>query len=334
MIRQYKHIHQTVRSLPLVLVLAVGVLLASAPASAMEGGVSHYNQGTYGDFLMGYVPESGLYVRNDSMFQSTRLSGTVMGGRAYGRLDSQLVINLTKITGMIDLPAIGGFLGAGIGVPVIINNHITGSLAGNSLSRSSTSNQLQESHFQQSGGGNRGGISDIFLMPLIFAWNFGECHLVVSPVLFLPTGYYNANTLTNLGMNYLTFDGNVAFTWLNQQGYEVSFNAGYAVNGENRATNYQSGNEFHFDWTAAYHANERLALGAVGYLYAQTTPDTGSGATFGAYMSSAAGIGPAVSYTAPVAGKDVTLTVKWLHDVSAVNRLQGDVVYCSFAFQF
>jgi hypothetical protein len=335
MMRQVtKRLGNAVGSLAALPLLVFWVLAFAPVAQATEGGVSHYIQGAYGDFLMGYVPGPGLYVRNDFLFQSAHIGGTAKGGRVYGSLDSKLFLNLTKLTWLTDVPAIGGLVGLGVGVPIIVNERISGSMAADYSYRARKTKQFREGHFEKAGGGDRGGLSDLILMPLILGWNFGECHLVLSPLLFLPTGYYNPNVLTNLGMNYFTFDANAAFTWLNKQGYEVSFNAGYMISSENRATNYQTGNEFHFDWTAAYHLNERLALGAVGYLYAQTTPDTGSGATFGSYMSSAAGIGPAVTYTIPVGGKDVTLIAKWLHDIGTINRIKGDMVYGSFVVKF
>jgi len=304
------------------------------PARAMEGGTSHYIQGAYGDFLMGYIPAAGLYLRNDVLFQSAHLSGTIKGGRVYGDLDTRMYMNLTKLTYLTEVPAIGGLMGLGVGIPIIADLSVQGSMAADFLMGSHKTKQYREGHIQKAGGGDRGGLSDIILMPLIMAWNLGECHIVLSPLVFLPTGYFNPDVLTNLGMNYVTFDANAAFTWLSPKGYEVSFNAGYMMSTENEATQYQSGHEFHLDGTVAYHVNERLALGGVGYLYAQTTPDTGSGAKLGAYMSQAAGIGPAVTYTATLGNAQVTLFAKWLHDVHAKNRLSGDMIYGSFVLAF
>ncbi len=328
-----KDVHRRPALLPAFCFL---ILLAACPLSAraMEGGTSHYIQGAYGDFLMGYIPGPGLYLRNDFLFQSAHLSGAIKGGRVYGELDTRMYMNLTKLTYLAEVPAIGGLMGMGVGIPIIADVSVQGSMAADFLMGSHKTKQYREGHIQKAGGGDLGGLSDIILMPLIMAWNLGECHIVVSPLVFLPTGYYNPDVLANLGMNYVTFDGNVAFTWLSPKGYEVSFNAGYMMSTENEATQYLGGHEFHLDATAAYHVNERLALGGVGYVYAQTTPDTGAGAKLGAYMSQAAGLGPAVTYTATLGRTNVTLFAKWLHDVHAVNRLAGDMIYGSFVLAF
>jgi hypothetical protein len=325
-----------IRPCAVLLLSVLTVWLAAAPAKALaaEGGVSHYILGAYGDFLMGYIPEPGFYVRNDTFYQSAHMDASLKGGRAYAGIDSAMVMNITKLSYLFDVPAMGGFLGVGVGVPFILNEHITGDLAADYRHHSHKTGLDAMHHFNVGGGGDRGGLSDIFLMPLIAGWNLGECHVVVSPIVFLPTGYYNSKKLTNLGMNYASFDGNVAFTWLGKSNIEVSVNAGYMINGENQATDYLTGNQIHADWTLAYHFNQRLALGAVGYLFAQTTPDSGSGAKLGSYLSSGTGIGPAVTYTVPVAGKDVMLIAKWLHGLGASNSPLGDTVYASFAVKF
>jgi len=314
--------------------LTVWAFFSPGPALATESGTSHYIQGAYGDFLMAYIPGQGLSIRNDTLYQSAHMDNTLRGGRVFAGLDESMVMNITRATYLFDVPAMGGFLGAGVGLPFIVNEHISGDLAADYTRRSRTTGLDEEHQLHIGGGGDRGGLSDVFLMPVIAGWNFGECHLVLSPVIFLPTGYYNSKKLTNLGMNYATFDGNVAFTWLSPHGPEISINAGYMINTENIPTRYVSGNEVHVDWTAAMHLGERFAVGAVGYLYAQTTPDTGPGATMGANMSSGTGIGPAVTYTLPVGKKDVMLIAKWLHGLGATNSFLGDTVYGSFAIAF
>ena len=125
-----------------------------------------------------------------------------------------------------------------------------------------------------------------------------------------------------------------AFTWLHDERYELSLDAGYMINTENMATRYVSGNQIHVDWTLAYHVNEGLALGAVGYLFAQTTPDSGPGASLGGFYSSGAGIGPAISCAAPLWGNDFTVETKWLHGLGASHSFLGETVYGSLLLAF
>ena len=303
-------------------------------AAAVEGATSHYIQGAYGDFLMGYIPAAGLYARNDTFYQAGHIDGVLKGGRVYGALDVYSTVNLTKLSYMFDVPAMNGFLGVGLGVPIIVNLHVSGNATATYYSRDNAAGVPLPEQKGISGSGNRGGLSDLFFMPIIAGWNFGECHLVVMPIVFLPTGYYNSSKLTNLGMNYFSFDGNVAFTWLSKTNLELSLNAGYMINTENPETHYLSGNLLHVDWTAAYHFNPRFALGATGYLLTQTTPDTGSGAKLGSFECSGTGIGPIATYTVPVGGKDLMLIGKWIHDLGARHSFLMDTVYASFAIKF
>jgi len=307
-------------------VFAAALFAGGGTARATEGGTSHYIQGSYGDFLMGLIPGEGLAVRNDTIYLAQSLKQTLKGGLIFAQLNAYTTINLTKLSYMVEAPFMGGMLGLAGGVPVILNTNVGGEI-------NIHDPRGKRRDFSKSGSSDRGGLSDVFLAP-VAAWNFGECHLALMPTVFFPTGYFNKKTLTNLGMNYFTFDGNVAFTWLNSHGYEVSLNAGYMVNTENTATRYLSGNQFHLDWTAAYHHGKQLAVGAVGYVVAQTTPDSGKGATTGSFYSSSAGIGPIVSYTAPIGGKDVSFIFKWLYDISGENRLTGNTLYGSVAVKF
>ena len=330
------HTRSHSRHRPCLLALFLLACLAFVPRQslAVEGGTSHYIQGAYGDFLMGYIPAAGFYARNDTLYQAGHIDGALKGGRVYAGLDVYSVVNLTKLTYMFDVPAMNGFLGVGLGVPIIVNLHVSGNATATYYSRDNAAGVPLPEQKGISGSGNRGGLSDLFFMPIIAGWNFGECHIAVMPIVFLPTGYYNSSKLTNLGMNYFSFDGNVAFTWLSKSNLELSINTGYMINTENPETHYLSGNLLHVDWTAAYHFNPRFALGATGYLLTQTTPDTGSGAKLGSFECSGTGIGPIATYTVPVGGKDLMLIGKWIHDLGARHSFLMDTVYASFAIKF
>ena len=159
------------------LAFVVLVCLAVIPreAHAAEGGTSHYIQGAYGDFLMGYIPAPGFYVRNDTVYQAGHIDGTLKGGLVYAKLNVASFLNLTKLSYMFDVPAMNGFLGVGGGIPVLLNLHVSGN----------ASIRLPIPNPKSIGGsGNRGGLSDVFVMPVIGGWNFGECHIVVMPIVF------------------------------------------------------------------------------------------------------------------------------------------------------
>ncbi|HUB63457.1 MAG TPA: transporter [Methylocella sp.] len=67
---------------------------------------------------------------------------------------------------------------------------------------------------------------------------------------------------------------------------------GITLNMINTATDYQSGEELHFEAALNEHIPFGLAAGLGGYYYQQITPDGGSGDKIGAFMGRVAAIGP------------------------------------------
>ena len=57
-------------------------------------------------------------------------------------------------------------------------------------------------------------------------------------------------------------------------------------------------------------------------------------ATPGDFKAEAAGIGPGLLWTKQLGGQSVSFIAKWLHEVHAENRMEGDHVFLSFAFDW
>ena len=53
----------------------------------------------------------------------------------------------------------------------------------------------------------------------------------------------------------------------------------------------------------------------------------------GSFSGDAAGLGVALLFKPAVAGKDVNVLVKWVHDIHARQRFQGSEIMLSFAFK-
>jgi hypothetical protein len=124
-------------------------------------------------------------------------------------------------------------------------------------------------------------------------------------------------------------------TYLNgNTGQDYSINLGYNYNTENQDTDYQTGQEIHIDYMINQFFSERFALGVHGFYLKQVTVDSGSGASLGSFKAEAAGIGPAILYTANVFDTDVAFIAKWLHEYHAEKRFEGDHIFASFAFSF
>jgi hypothetical protein len=98
----------------------------------------------------------------------------------------------------------------------------------------------------------------------------------------------------------------------------------------NGATNYQTGDQFHLDLTAAQHLplfGGIAGLGANGFYYQQFTGDSGSGAKLGGFEGMTTGVGPVVSYAYRIGDFDLPAEVKWLPELDVTHRLSGDIVW-------
>jgi hypothetical protein len=179
------------------------------------------------------------------------------------------------------------------------------------------------------------GLGDLTLIPAILFWNRGNFHFALAEYIVTPTGEYDTDDLANTGLNYWTFDTDVAATYLNPEtGQDYSINIGYNFNTENSDTDYQTGQELHIDYMINQFLSESWAIGIHGFYLKQVSGDSGDGARLGDFKGEAAGVGPAVLWSTKGLGREVTIIAKWLHEYHAERRIEGDHVFVSFAMGF
>lgn len=109
-------------------------------------------------------------------------------------------------------------------------------------------------------------LSDAAFVPAQLNWSLGNFSFKLAEVTIAPTGGYNDNDVVNLRCNYWSFDTVGAVTWLDPSlGSEISLAPGIMYNTEINATDYQTGAEFHLDFTAKHFLTETLSVGLRGY---------------------------------------------------------------------
>ena len=208
------------RALALALLLGFGAVIAAGPAVAGEGGSSHYNPGTMGDFAMALIGPPGFYLRNDAFYFDGRIGEVSLGKAVLDHADQQAWVNITKGIYLAPWGILGSRFGAVVSVPVIFDAKLSGELAFPNVQ----------------GEGSRGGFGDMSFTGFL-NWSKGQFHTNVGMNVYAPTGYYNPDSIINLGRNYWSFDPTVTFTWLHpERGHEISFIAGTMFNTENHAT--------------------------------------------------------------------------------------------------
>lgn len=296
------------------------LVVLGGEATAAEGGYSNYIPGTYGDFAVAVPPDPGLIWRNDVYYYGADGGRAVLQGQAWVEVDVSIAMNLATLLYTTDLEILGGRYALGTLVPILRTDiEARASAASGSIG-------VQD---------DRAGIGDITLIPWALFWNFGKFNLSFAHYIIAPTGDYDTNRLANVGLNYWSFDTNVAGTYLDpERGYELSLNLGHIYNTENGDTDYQSGQEIHVDYMVNQYFSETFALGIHGFYLNQITGDRGSGAILGDFKAEAVGIGPALLWTPNIFGKDVPIIAKWLHEFYAENRLEGDHMFASFVIDF
>ncbi len=292
-------------------------MLAGSDLLAAEGGYSNYIPGTYGDFGMALAPTETWTLRNDLYYYDANVDRTVASGNLATGVDLRFLMNFTTLVYKPEVTLFGGQFATGLFVPLVDLDFDA------SLSVGSAAAAV---------GDSATGIGDITFFPFILYWSRGNVHTSLGQFIIAPTGDYSPSNLINNGLNYWSFDTNLAVTYLNPEtGRDISFNIGHIYNTENDDTDYQTGREIHVDLVANQFLSETLAIGIHGFYLKQVSGDSGSGALLGSFKAEAAGIGPAVLWTKRIGTKDVSFIAKWLHEFDAENRLEGDHLFLSFA---
>jgi len=182
------------------------------------------------------------------------------------------------------------------------------------------------------------GFGDLTVIPAMLAWKSGDWQFNALLPIYAPTGSYQQGRLGNPGLNYWTFDPVAGAVYSNaKSGFNALLNAGYAMNTENDATNYKSGDLLHFDGAVQQILPAGpgfMTLGAEGFYFQQMTCDSGSGAVLGCFKGRTAGLGPVLGYILPMGKQSLVFEFKWLPEMDTKNRLDGDYIWFKMVYKF
>ena len=318
-----------------VLAVAAAVCLAGSPAQAVEGGTGAYLLGSR-DIYAGIVPMPGLYLGNDVIYINGRLDGLSVAGAIATDVQLTAVVDKLSVTSSTSTRILGGRFAISAQLPVV-------SIHGDfDLASPFVALGLKDSQF---------GLGDLSVIPML-GYDAGMLHANLSLPFFFPTGEYSDASaargppaevdILSLSKNRPGIDPTLAVTYLNpQNGLEVSGALGITFSSPNTATDYQTAPELHFEGTVAQHFRDGLVLAATGYAYQQLGNDTGAGAeqlemVLGAESLQARvfGIGPLVAYSTKIGDRNVSMKLKYIHELGAKRRLEGDVVWGNITIGF
>lgn len=256
----------------------------STQLEATEGGGSNYLPGFYGDLAMAVIPEKGTFFNNFfAAYQDT-------SGQTGTLLEMPGILQAT-------------------GHKILGGNYIFGIYPGLVATKDHSNNKNMD----------RFGLGDAYLIPIALNWQWGNLIALAFEGIVAPTGYYEKGAL-NAGRNIWTFDHILALTWQLPADNELSMTLGYMNNLKNAATDYRSGDEFHFDYSLGHYIKPELAVGITGSHYRQTSADHAPVDILAAERSKTSSIGPVVMFSPHIVDRDVTMSLKWLHEFNVQGR--------------
>ena len=291
-------------------VLVAGCLCMPLSANATEYAFSTYSLGSAA-FGAGVTPPPGIYVTEAFAFYSNaRIGTTVTFGDDTINPGAKLNI-FTEATNLLYVPQrklFGGSMGLSVTVPVAqIDIDAT-------LGRPPSASRSVDGW----------GMADV-VSRFQLGWQYGEFSHLVYVQAVAPTGHWERGFEPITGLYRPGVDTGWAFTWTDRtKALQLNGALGVTFNVENTATNYQSGNEFHFEWAAGMEIAPGLLIGVVGYDYRQITGDSGSGDVLGPFKGRSDAIGPGLTYTSLIGTTPVVFNMRHYQEFNAHNRWEGN----------
>jgi hypothetical protein len=302
------------------LLLAATALSTLAPAAmAAESGAGFYLLGSKGP-AAAIMPPPGVFFQNDIYYYSGSLGGgksLPTGGRVAVGVDGKAAIDVPTLIWVLPEEIAGGHLGLSGTVPFGWKD-TSANLIVNGPNVGSRSAGIGDAVFT---------VGDPIVSGFL-GWESGNFHWQTGVLVNVPIGDYQRGEISNIAFHHWGADVFGAATWLDPStGLDLSGTVGMTFNAENPATNYKTGNEFHFEWAADQHFNKQFDAGLVGYYYDQVTGDSGSGATLGAFKGRAVAIGATIGWNFEIGKMPVSTRIKYFHEFDVENRAQGDAVF-------
>jgi hypothetical protein len=286
--------------------ISAALLCAMHLACASEGGGSSYPQGVE-NFLSGALPPPGLYglvYAND--YSADRLNDQDGNNLNVPGFKVHANAIVPRLVWVADTKVLGGDVVLHAIVPLM---DLKVSAGGTTQSKS--------------------GLGDITLGAGLAYHHSPKLHSIPALNVTFPTGGYTQGDLANIGRNYSAVEAMYAVSYVDPNGFNGDIRLGYLFNQRNKATDYQSGQEFHFDYAVGWGLGNGWTAGLGGYYKQQTTLDKQAGAELANSKSSGMAIGPSVKYDS---GKGWFLTAKWQVESHVKNGSQGHALWLKAIF--
>jgi hypothetical protein len=276
-------------------------------------------------FSGGETPPPGTYVSAGL----AAIRGDINGALTFGGIEIDVAMQIKEfVNGSANIlyvpkqTVLGGRLGVSMTVPfgfADLQAEVTGPL-GNTV-------QLETSGW---------GLGDS-VPRLQLGWDNGDFHHSVYIQGLLPTGRYETGFNPNIGLNRPSIDFGWGFTYIEPTS-KLQFNGtfGLTTSFENKATDYDSGDDFHFEWAVGKDVGHGFILGVVGYDYRQISDDTGAGvpAILDGFKGRVDAVGPGLTYTTQIGKVPFIFNARHYEEFNVKNRFDNSVTLITGTFVF
>jgi hypothetical protein len=305
--------------------LGVAVTVALC-AGVPKGQAAEYAFTTYPlgglAFGAGITPPPGFYITDVTSFYDGTIGGNFnFGGRTFDAgVRAQIFAGETNLLYVPGIKVFDGLIGFSLSVPTAYVD-FTAKAAG-------PLGNIVTAHTDGTGLGD-------FVYQFQIGWDKPDFSHSFYALFVAPTGRYRTGFYPIAGLNRPSFDIGWAFTYFDKDS-KIQLNGaiGFMASTENEATQYQTGNEVHFEWAIGYTFTDALTAGIVGYDYRQMTGDSGKGAILGPFESAADAVGPGLSYTTKFYETPITINIRDYEQYNTKHFFQGNTAIASVTAAF
>lgn len=303
-----------------LITVVVGLYSTSSEVDAAESAFAGYGLGAAA-FGAGVTPPPGTYVTFVGGFYTADIGGALtIGGRLFELgLDVNFLQAAVNGVYVPNRTVLGGRPAISVTIPTGYVDLEAGASIGG-LSRT-----IETDGF---------GLGDV-VGRLQLGWEHGDFSHLVYVQGVAPTGRYDLGFSPNIGLNRPSVDIGWAFTWTEKTS-KLQFNGalGLTLSAENGETDYDTGNEFHFEWAIGREVAQGLVIGIVGYDYRQVSGDSGDGAVLGPFEGKVDAIGAGLVYTTLIDKTPLVLNLRHYEEFNPERHWDGSMTILSGTMRF
>jgi hypothetical protein len=297
-------------------------VLPQSQVFAAESAFSAYGLGTSA-FEAGVTPPPGTYVSAGVAHIGGDISGALTFGGITLNVGMEIRDFFSPSANLLYVPKqtfLGGRLGIAMTVPfgfMDIAAQVTGPL-GNTVAR------------QTDGWG----LGDM-VPRLQLGFDKGDFHHTFYIQGLLPTGRYDVGFNPNIGLNRPAIDFGWGFTYIEPTSkIQLNGTFGVTTSFENEATDYDSGEDFHFEWAVGKDIGHGVVLGVVGYDYRQLSDDIGAGvpAILNGFKGDVDAVGPGLTYTTRIGKIPFIFNARHYEEFNVKKRFDNSVTIITGTF--